>query len=79
MAAKYFTRSLTLRTRMIELMIDILESLKIDFIMAPYEADAQMAYMVREGYADFAVTEDSDLIVYGCPKIFMKCQHNGKG
>jgi exonuclease-1 len=39
---------------------------------APYEADAQMAYMVREGLADFAITEDSDLIAFGCPKVVVK-------
>lgn len=38
-------------------------------MMAPYEADAQIAYLVREGYADFAVSEDSDLLAYKCPKV----------
>jgi 5'-3' exonuclease len=28
--------------------------------------------MVREGIADFAITEDSDLIGFGCPRILMK-------
>jgi len=26
-----------------------------------------MAYMVKKGFADFAISEDSDLIAYGCP------------
>ena len=38
-----------------------------------------MAYMVREGLADFAITEDSDLIAYGCPKTVMKLNYNGYG
>jgi len=38
-----------------------------------------MAYLVREGLADFAITEDSDLIVYGCPKIMVKMNWNGFG
>ena len=38
-----------------------------------------MAYMVKEGLADFAITEDSDLIVYGCPKIMVKLNADGYG
>jgi len=37
-----------------------------------------MAYMVREGLADFAISEDSDLIAYGCPKLMMKIKSDGK-
>jgi len=38
-----------------------------------------MAYMVKEGLADFAITEDSDLIAYGCPKTVVKLNYNGFG
>jgi exonuclease-1 len=51
----------------------------LEHFSAPYEADAQMAYMVREGLADFAITEDSDLIAFGCPKILAKINHAGFG
>lgn len=37
--------------------------------MAPYESDPQLTFMVNSGYADFAISEDSDLIVYGCEKV----------
>jgi exonuclease-1 len=37
-----------------------------------------MAYMVKMGYADFAVSEDSDLIAYGCPRLIMKLDHFGE-
>ena len=53
---------------MIDLFMDILNEIEIEFVVAPYEADAQMAYMVKQGIADFAISEDSDLIAYGCPK-----------
>jgi len=33
--------------------------------------------MVKEGIADFAISEDSDLIAYGCPKLLMKLNFNG--
>lgn len=51
----------------------------MEFVVAPYEADAQMTYMVREGIADLAITEDSDLIVYGCPIVFSKLTPTGYG
>ena len=57
---------------MIDLFMDILNELDIQFLVAPYEADAQISYMVKEGIADSAITEDSDLIAYGCPRVFMK-------
>lgn len=76
-AKKYFMRSLQLRSKMIDLLKDILRLLDIEFIVAPYEADAQIAYLVREGIADFAISEDSDLIAFGCPKLMMKLGFNG--
>ena len=76
-ARKYFMRSLVLRTKMIDLFIDILKQLDIELVIAPYEADSQIAYLVREGIADFAISEDSDLIAYGCPKLLMKLQFTG--
>lgn len=45
---------------------------KIDYIVAPFEADAQMAYLVNHGIADYAITEDSDLLVFGCKKVLCK-------
>ncbi len=35
--------------------------------------------MVREGLADFAITEDSDLIAFGCPKIIVKMNASSHG
>ena len=42
---------------------------KVNYIVAPYELDAQMAFLVNRGDADFALTEDSDLLAYGCKKV----------
>ena len=38
-----------------------------------------MAYLVKEGIADFAVSEDSDLIAYGCPRLVTKLSLSGTG
>lgn len=51
--------------------------MRIEVIVAPYEADAQIAYMVREGIADVGISEDSDLLVYGCPRLITKLRNPG--
>ena len=38
-------------------------------VVAPYEADAQLAYLVKEGIAHLVITEDSDLLAFGCAKV----------
>lgn len=37
--------------------------------VAPYEADAQLAYLAQQDFVDLVITEDSDLILYGCKKV----------
>jgi exonuclease-1 len=44
----------------------------IAFIVAPFEADAQMARLVQTGIVDLVITEDSDILVYGCPRALFK-------
>lgn len=48
----------------------------IQFVVAPYEADSQLAYMQQQGDIDCVVTEDSDLLVFGC-KILTKMSAQG--
>jgi len=49
-----------------------LRALGVPYYVAPYEADPQLAFLVREGHAAAAVSEDSDLIPYGCPCVLFK-------
>ncbi len=51
----------------------------IAYVVAPYEADAQLAYMFQEKLIDFVVTEDSDLLAYGVTKVLFKMDLAGKG
>ena len=41
----------------------------IDCIVAPYEADAQLAFLNKAGIAQVIVTEDSDLLLFGCDRV----------
>jgi len=49
----------------------------MDCIIAPYEADAQMAYLNMCGLAQLVITEDSDLTMFGCDKILFKLKETG--
>ena len=41
----------------------------VDCIVAPYEADAQLAFLSRSGIAQVIITEDSDLLLFGCERV----------
>ena len=57
--------------------IDFLKYKNVDFIIAPYEADSQLAYMYRTGEIEYILSEDSDLIAYGCFNILRCLKQNG--
>ena len=46
-----------------------LKAANVEFVVAPYEADAQMAHLALTGQVQGVITEDSDLLAYGCPKV----------
>ncbi|KAM5582267.1 exonuclease 1-like, partial [Rosa sericea] len=48
----------------------------VEFIVAPYEADAQLTYLTIKGKIDAVITEDSDLIAFGCPQVIYKLDVN---
>lgn len=47
----------------------------MDCIVAPYEADAQLAYLTKAGLAQAVITEDSDLLAFGCKKVCLPQPH----
>lgn len=50
----------------------VLKNYNIEYYVAPYEADAQLAYLSNINYIDFIITEDSDLLAYGCKCVLFK-------
>lgn len=65
-----------------EMAFEVIQALKaagVDFVVAPYEADAQLAYLEKHGIVDGIVTEDSDLLVFGCKKVIFKLDQFGAG
>ena len=51
----------------------------IECIVAPFEADAQLAYLARKGHVAACVTEDSDLLTFGTPTVLFKMDKCGSG
>lgn len=41
----------------------------VEYIVSPYEADAQLVHLQRIGYIDWIMTIDSDLIAYGAARV----------
>jgi exonuclease-1 len=63
-----------------DLALPLLQALRkagIPFIVAPYEADAQMAALCRAGRASAVLTEDSDLVLFGAPVLLLKMTPDG--
>jgi len=71
--------AIKITTDMISRLMSALRELSIHFIVAPFEADAQLAYMCRLGWVHSVISEDSDLLAYGCPNTFFKMDRYGEG
>ena len=52
--------------------IDALRDKGFAYFVAPYEGDGQLAHLCREGVVDAVFTVDSDLIVLGCKRTYLK-------
>lgn len=51
---------------------------KVSIIRSPEESDGQLAYLSSKNLIDVVITEDSDLIIYGVPKIIFKFKPSGR-
>ena len=56
------------------LILQALRAEDVEYIVAPYEADAQLCMLEREGMVDGIITEDSDLLVFGCKQVSFPLQ-----
>lgn len=78
-ARSYLKASLNISPEMASMLIKECHKMKVDCIVAPYESDAQLAFFNVKGIAEFVITEDSDLILFGCSKVFYKLDLRGCG
>lgn len=57
---------------MARLFIEQLKSMNVQYLVAPYEADAQLVYLERKGIINGILSEDSDMLVYGAKRLITK-------
>ncbi|KAJ4423269.1 Rad2 nuclease [Gnomoniopsis sp. IMI 355080] len=59
----------------------LIEELKregVPYVVAPYEADAQLVYLERCGLTNGSISEDSDLLVFGARRLLTKMDQHGR-
>ncbi|KAL8234230.1 hypothetical protein R6Q59_020330 [Mikania micrantha] len=82
-ATEMFQRAVSITPSIAHQLIQILKSENIEFVVAPYEADAQLAYIsgldADRGGIAAVISEDSDLLAYGCSSVIFKMDRFGNG
>ncbi|KAL4079493.1 PIN domain-like protein [Scleroderma citrinum] len=71
-AREFYAKCVDVTPQMAYQLIKALRAEGVQYVVAPYEADAQMAYLERKGLVDGIITEDSDLLVFGCRNVLFK-------
>ncbi|KAJ4462723.1 putative Exonuclease 1 [Paratrimastix pyriformis] len=78
-ALEAFQKSVDVTPRMAWQVIQALKKEDIEFMVAPYEADAQLAYLYLNRLVSAVITEDSDLLAFGCETVLFKMDKTGSG
>ncbi|KAK4287224.1 hypothetical protein Pmani_039699 [Petrolisthes manimaculis] len=76
-ARECFQRCVDITSEMAAEVIEACRARNVDIIVAPYEADSQLAYLNQCGIAQLVITEDSDLVLFGCKNVLFKMDSNG--
>lgn len=76
-AAKYAARAQGITDVILETTRRLLELLDVPIVDAPLEAEAQAAFMAREGSVDAVGSEDYDTLLFGAPVTLRKLTSTG--
>lgn len=76
-ARNFLRRCVDITHEMALKLIKACRDINVDCIVAPYEADGQLAYLNLQSMADYVITEDSDLVLFGCKRILFKLDLTG--
>lgn len=58
-------------------LIEALKAASVRYVVAPYEADSQLAYLERTGTINGVLSEDSDLLIFGVNCLLTKLDQYG--
>lgn len=76
-ATQEFQKCVDITPEMASTLIQELKKLGISYVVAPYEADAQLVYLERQGLVDGILSDDSDLLVFGAKRLLTKLDQYG--
>lgn len=77
-AMEYFQKCVDITPEMAKCIIDYCKINRIKYVVAPFEADSQMVYLEKHGLIDGIISEDSDLLIFGCRKLITKLNDFGE-
>ncbi|EGR48992.1 nuclease-like protein, partial [Trichoderma reesei QM6a] len=76
-AAQEFQKCIDITPEMASALIQQLKKMDIPYVVAPYEADAQLVYLERHGFVSGIISDDSDLLVFGAKRLLTKLDQYG--
>ncbi|KAL1968209.1 hypothetical protein VTN77DRAFT_2044 [Rasamsonia byssochlamydoides] len=76
-AYQEFQKAVDVTPHMARQLIEELKKMNVQYLVAPYEADAQLAYLERQGIINGIISEDSDLLVFGAKRLLSKLDQHG--
>ncbi|GEQ67359.1 hypothetical protein JCM33374_g1023 [Metschnikowia sp. JCM 33374] len=77
-AWKEFMKAAAVTPEMAKSVMVELDRRHVKYVVAPYEADPQMVYLEKIGVVDGILSEDSDLLVFGCRRLVTKLNDYGE-
>ena len=72
-----FQKAIDVTPEMARQLIEELKRHNVKYVVAPYEADSQLAYLERKGIIHGVLSEDSDLLVFGVKRLLTKLDQYG--
>ncbi|GCE99591.1 Rad2 nuclease [Zygosaccharomyces mellis] len=77
-AMEYFQKCIDVTPEMAKCVVDYCKTQNIPYVVAPFEADAQMVYLEKNGFIQGILSEDSDLLIFGCQRLITKLNDFGE-
>lgn len=68
-ALKAFQKAVDITPEMANKLVKRCQAIGVECLVAPYEADAQLAHLSKTNYVAAVISEDSDLLVFGCKRV----------
>ncbi|KAJ5372500.1 XPG/RAD2 endonuclease [Penicillium concentricum] len=77
-AYQEFQKAVDVTPYMARELIEELKQMNVQYVVAPYEADAQLVYLEQQGDIHGIISEDSDLLVFGAKRLLSKLDQHGE-